>query len=72
VLWANVVLASPEIALALHSTKQVPVDNNVCSSPDGFVQVVFQELPVAMGVVPMEVRNQQKFDFSMRLKDVDV
>jgi hypothetical protein len=34
--------------------------------------MVFQELPVAMGVVPMEVGNQQKFDFSIRLKDVDV
>ena len=62
-LWTNVVLAPARVALALHQTKKVTIDDDSCVAALCLFEVVGQQPPIAMRVVPMQIRYQKDAPF---------
>jgi hypothetical protein len=72
VFGSDVILAPARVALALHQTKKVPIYEDFRTPASCFFEVIGKQCPIALGVVPMQVREQKKFLGSSALNGVDV
>ena len=60
VFGANVLLASPWVAFALHQTKKVTVDDDPCIAALCLLKVIGQQTSIAMGIIPVQVGDKKK------------
>jgi hypothetical protein len=57
VFFTDVFLAPAWVATPLHEAKAVTINDDARISAYGFVQMVFEQPSVAMGIVPMQVAD---------------